>query len=663
MNPRIVCIASVLALTLVGCGGGTTGINLPVQRPNPVQPIAGSQARAGFSWGAKYLTGATLLHPANFTSMAFHVVVNLRDEAGLLNYARQVSDPHSALYRHFLTPQEIGARFGASDGDNQAVIDYLRKNNLSVGTWSQHLVLAVSGKQADVERAFGTTFGVWSRQGKTFIAPLSQPHVAVSLPVSSITGFIMKPAPPTPRVSLFEWAFSGYSVQQMANGYDYSGAWGSGFDGTGITIGIVADGVIDPRDVPNYGKLFSARVANTTQVPVLAQPASALNNNTGTAAVDPNPGGLASPPPVTDMCASPVVTATCNAEDGEAQLDSEQVAAFAPGATVHSYLAYNTQDCAIFAPAVPNCIGVEGFGDDEIQQIIADDTADVVSYSFQIGETDCEAIGCFNASGTGPQPDEYAALAAEGIAVFVSSGDNGAESCSDLTTGAPIAAPCVSYPASDPSVVSVGGVNAPLDETGNLIAPITSWGHGGDGMQDNSAGSAGGVSQVFAAPPWQASAVSATMREVPDISLDADPLTGPALLIDSAFPDATVTPSGGTSGSSPEAAAMWALVLNACKSSPTCATASGAHPYRLGNPAPLLYAIYTGKPSGQFTAKASYSNVFYDVVYGMNNAEPTPSAPPVPGCCSTGVGYDEVTGIGVPFAGHLIQAVTGTNVP
>ncbi|HTX02061.1 MAG TPA: hypothetical protein VMD07_00160, partial [Candidatus Acidoferrales bacterium] len=203
----------------------------------------------------------------------------------------------------------------------------------------------------------------------------------------------------------------------------------------------------------------------------------------------------------------------------------------------------------------------------------------------------------------------------------------------------------------------------------NLTGAITAWADnttlGGDGSFENNVGSGGGVSAYFTAPAWQAAAVSASMRTLPDWSLDADPETGPSV-----FYYGTPIAIGGTSASAPASAAMWSLVLQACRSSCTC-NKGGATGYRLGNPAPLIYAIYakSNPLSGAYTATGftptlGYSSVFYDVTYGDNQAVPaSPGPAQTPIGYNSGPGYDQVTGVGAPFAGHLIQAVTGTTVP
>src|SRR5579864_3020359 len=101
----------------------------------------------------------------------------------------------------------------------------------------------------------------------------------------------------------------------------------------------------------------------------------------------------------------------------------------------------------------------------------------------------------------------------------------------------------------------------------------------------------------------------------------------------------------------PDMAAMWALVLEACKQTPSCNTGPSAHPYRLGNPAPLLYRL----------TLAQKTAAFYDIVYG-SNAVPLSSSGSYsnldPGF-NAGPGWDAATGLGAPFARNLIKAIVG----
>lgn len=700
MKQRLLALtAGIAVLATAACGGhgGTT--------PSVSGTIPTFAQNDTFDWGKAQLQGANLLGSASAAHMQAMVVMNDGGALALVNYAQQVSDPHSPLYRHYLTPQEIGERFGASTSDYQKVADYFVSHGLRVAGWPQHLAMTVAGPQSAMEAAFGTKFGLYEKDGQQFVAPTSTPHFASALPVSAVENlvslrrmhtYIMVP----PRAN--NGSAFGYSPQQVRNAFDYSGAYGKGFDGTGITVGIIGTGPINvdrstwcgDKDLAALTALYkNVNAANVCEVNVttngvsaglsvsgIPTAAPASPNPTGTPVPNPSTsptsmfpysGDFQTPPPVTDTCSGSLPA--CNPEDGEAQLDTQQVATLAPGAAVNFYLAYNASDCFVYFPNTcasapsPQPSGSTNYGqpqigiieaDPEIQQAIADNSADVISLSYGGGEPQNQGA-LFNANGVGFGPEEFAALATEGIAVFVSSGDSGSAEC--LGNKTYLSQVCVSYPSGDVNVTSVGGVNAPVDEFGQVTNNITAWGTLTSLGQN---GSGGGVSQTFPAPSWQRQAIGASMRTQPDVSMIGDPRTGVTFAQNTGFADAGVSAVGGTSVAAPQMAAMWALVLQACKATAACNTGPAGHTYRLGNAAPYLYAIYApGKVPG-ITANLTYAQTFYDVLYG-SNAMVNPgssTATPVPGEKAM-TGYDQVTGVGVPFAGHLIQAITGQIVP
>jgi subtilase family serine protease len=662
---RSIGVLSLLAAcTLAACGGGVPSAAHALPATSGTPSAGTPNSAATFAWGSGLLRASTYAGRANDVPMTAHVALKLADAQGLASYAQQASDPHSAMYRHFLTPTDIASRYGASASNQATVVSYFQRAGLSVGTWPQRLEVVVTGKRSQFETAFGTTIG-WYRNGmQTFLAPVGTPRLPPGLPVTAVPDLVGAQLTQSDLVRYNPANFQGYSPAQIAHAFDYSGAFSSGYNGTGIQLGIIGTGPItqgSSGDLALYHKVFPRdSIAALTQMPVVAQAASAKNGNTGTGSFDDYPSGLATPPPTTHTTCTAGNPLVCNPEDGEAQLDTEQAASLAPGAGIDFYLAYNR---------TTNREGIQ-IADDEVQQAIADNVVDVLSLSYGQDELSAQTAGYFQADGTGPGPAEFAALAAEGIAVFVSSGDNGEDVCQNPFTGAHEPGYCVSYPASDPSVVAVGGVNAPLDNAGNIVGDVTAWGDqtsgGGDGSYSNNIGSGGGVSQWFATPAFQqgltvpAGDKHVGMRAVPDIALIGDIRTGPALLQYSGS-SVTVNSVGGTSIAAPQAAAMWADVLSACKKSSACDVATQTYPdkngvvhhWRLGNPNPSLYTIYKSSLNA-FT----YGTVFYDVVYGVNyaNAGPSPEPELQSGCCAAGKGYDEVTGLGVPFAGHLIDA-------
>jgi kumamolisin len=705
MNHRVTALATACALA--ACNSGATSPSLPsvstasqLLAPTAssattglLRPYNGPPQLASFTWGKAVREKMSYVKPATVGALEVHVLVHMRDAAGLVKYAESASNPRSSDYRHFLTPEQIAERFGATRSDYEEVASYFWKLGMRVGMWPQREMLTVTGTLSELTRAFGTGFGYFYYGKQLVLAPLQTPRFSRPLPVDSVLH--LSTFNPIRRyyVRGVYSNFAGYSPQMLASGFDYGGAYAAGYTGKGISPGINGTWAISPADVPAYGTMWRDHVGTITQVVASPQPPSNANGHTGTHKVDPYPAGLTSPPPISPPCNLPPFPTppnynVCNPEDYEAQLDTEQVASLAPGANVLFYIAYNPDICV--NPKTGNFVennkngscpkGSERYplmgidiADDSLQQTIADNRADSQSLSW--GEPENYALATDYISKNPAKPGiaqiEFASLTAEGIAVFVSSGDNGAWECFDPFTGAPLGTACVSYPASDPNVTAVGGVNIPLNDFGQLEGQITAWAdnttQGGNGEFENNVGSGGGISSVFAAPPWQSAALKAKMREVPDVALDADPKTGPSQINYAAFKGyRQVFADGGTSASAPEANAQWALVLDACAHSSACATAGGAKPYRLGNAAPLYYSIFEGK------ANLGYKQTFYEVVYGCNKAVPAPTPTPSPGQTPkplptpTGYcahrGYNMVTGLGVPFGGHLVDAlVSGTN--
>jgi subtilase family serine protease len=657
-NLRMLAALAASAVALASCGGGG-GVSGVTPATSPIVPSAHA---TDFYYGADALQSAQYVGPATSATMGVDVTLKLQNAQGLTQYARAVSTPNSPQYRHFITPDQIGRMYGASQSDVNAVAAYFKSYHLHVGTWPQHLSMFVSGSQQAMQQAFGTGFGIYKQGSQTFIGPTGTPRFAKPLPVTAVTRLVsmQRTFRTTVPIGGNSLSTSGYTPQQIRNAFDYSGAYNAGFTGAGINIGIVGTGPISTADVPAYGTMFGTNVGSVTQVNV---------TDTGVATPgieNPPDSGFQTPPPVTAPCNG--FLPDCNPEDIEAQLDTEAAAGLAPGSNVLFYLGYDPSFCldvtngnVVAGPCGASQQPLEGIflADDEIQQAIADNAVDVLSLSYG-GPEQPQAGFEFDSANpdTGIGPAEFAALAAEGVSVFVSSGDSGAEGCQRPVYAPAIDQACVSYPATDPSVTSVGGVTAPLDRFGNLTNQIIGW-----GLTTNRglSGSGGGISAYFpqSLTPWQQNipGVQGTNRNQPDVSLLGDGATGMAVLAYANLGGPLVESVGGTSVAAPQMAAMWALVLQACKQSASCATAQGAKPYRLGNAAALMYALYA---KGQ-TIQPAYAKTFYDVVYG-NNAQvphaPGPTSPPLDPGYNAAPGYDLVTGIGVPFARSLIKAVT-----
>jgi subtilase family serine protease len=146
-----------------------------------------------------------------------------------------------------------------------------------------------------------------------------------------------------------------------------------------------------------------------------------------------------------------------------------------------------------------------------------------------------------------------------------SSGDNGDELAN---TGIRQA----DYPASDPYVTAVGGTSTAIDASGNIAFQAgwgtVRWSLSSDGTSWVNPtwlyGSGGGASALFNLPAYQTGTAPGPYRQVPDVSMDADPNTGMLIGETQTFPDGVYYDQyrlGGTSLASPLFTGITALTV------------------------------------------------------------------------------------------------------
>jgi hypothetical protein len=298
-------------------------------------------------------------------------------------------------------------------------------------------------------------------------------------------------------------------------------------------------------------------------------------------------------------------------DDVEVDLDQEALYATAPYAHQRAYTSGN-----------------DFFGIYDSLTAIGDDASDptsdhhivAASISWGFCETDLD---------TDPSANElYASFEdvlsydlATGVTVFAATGDSGGQ-CDGTTPG-------VSYPASSPQVVAVGGTQytGPVSPTGTQGWVDPGW---TPGNNQGLGASAGGVSEVFAEPSYQSGAgISATGRAVPDISTMAG---SPGFDVVTTSPSGSGTfPVGGTSASTPIAAATYSIQV-----------ARHGYSWGVGDILPGLYA----QPGG-----------FTDVNDSCTGAPQ--SCPGWNGVDVAHAGFDLVTGLGTPNWSTLISPQLG----
>ncbi len=203
-----------------------------------------------------------------------------------------------------------------------------------------------------------------------------------------------------------------------------------------------------------------------------------------------------------------------------------------------------------------------------------------------------------------------ARMVAAGATVLAASGDAGAYDCS---TDSPDPRRSVDYPASSPSVLAVGGTT--LRRSGDGWTE-TAWSDPAE-----PAGTGGGLSARFPAPPWQAGLVADGRRGVPDLAAVADPATGLGVF----GPDA-------------EGRRRWQVAGGTSLSAPLLAGQLASTVVGLGRTLGLgrLHVPFYAHPAA-----------FRDIVTGDNLRE------------RAGPGYDLATGLGSPqwtaLAAYLLQ--------
>lgn len=332
----------------------------------------------------------------------------------------------------------------------------------------------------------------------------------------------------------------------------------------------------------------------------------------------------------------------------EVDLDQESILSTAPGLDQQMYVAPNSE--AGFEDgyaAVLDDVTDNAYATHPNSHIAAMS----VSWGACEGQTGAQNIATFEPI--------LQSLVAAGVTIFGSAGDTGIFDCRTLSLPSPLnlvtqaasipdVVPDVDYPASSPSVVSVGGTAlSPVgtaasndgtnwNETAwSCTDPVTcetqaGTGGGGGGIS----GSAydpldvlnGGGFAGFPAPSWQSANVKnapfagQTKRMVPDIAAVADPQTG----FDLYTSDTTYGPGnvqvGGTSLASPVSAALLTSMLA------THGLSAGVGDIHSG-----LYRAYAAGVGVRDITSGTNGNDL------MKGSDPSTSA---------GVGYDTVSGIG-----------------
>lgn len=548
------------------------------------------------------------------------ITLPTRNPAGLADLLRGLNDPHDSRYGQYLTPAQFGAQFGPSQAQYNMLVSYLQSKGLTVTqTFPSRTYLSVSGTAGQLNSAFGIALKQFrAPDGRVFHAPDTEVKVPFFIAglISAVTG-LDDANVPTPMLhqirrralskikALVPLADDGSLVQTPpeqgtgpqggfapADFRTVYGLNGTALDGTGQTIAIIEYGTnVNPKDALRYEIQFKLGRQSILFIPV--------------------DGGTA-----TYATSGPA----------ETDLDIASQLSMAPKASLRVYLQ-----------------GRSGSLIDAMAAVANDNIAKQLSISYGFGPEPTTAPISNNELAINAA---YTQLAAQGISVYVSSGDSGSQADTDGRTSVDISS-------SAPMVCSVGGTALLVQKPGvdeNYLAEST-W-----NVNNTPGGGAtgGGVSQQWPVPSYQVNAanfasavagsnVSVTNRNLPDISADASPYTGIAIYVsqDPGLPSAGFYVFGGTSESAPLWAGFTALVNQN-------RALAGLAP--LGFPNNSLYPLaYTS-----IGLTKSYSSIFHDISDLSSNLTVSGGTN-----FAAVTGFDDSTGLGTMTGAPLIAALSG----
>jgi subtilase family serine protease len=583
-------------------------------------------------------------------------------------------DPASPKFHQWLTPAEFGAAFGVADADIAATKSWLTSQGFTVnGVYPNKMQIDFSGTAGQVRQAFQTQENHYTFNKVSHIANASDISVpsalrSVVVGVAGLNDFRPQPLHVPPQVAQFNASKNNFKLKQTSspktssaaanpmalaftNGargfvpydmnviYNTTALYNSGFTGKGINIAVVEDQDMDVSDWPNFVSQFNLGGYGGTFNQFQPQLTPSTGNCT-------DPGG-----------ADPF------GESIETVLDAEWSTAMAPGANIWVATCSDSDTTNFFG-------GVFMAADNLIN---GSSRPNVISASYGYGEgfTDTASKTAIDLM--------WAQADAEGISVFISTGDSGSNPSFNGSVIENYGIDANSF-ATSPHDTAVGGSdtadildgttkkyfsNTPNSVYGTALSyvPELTWNtscgnslaakqlvnqtalkfcknaliYDPYGFYVASESGSGGPSAVDPKPAWQRQVHGAAKdqsRDLPDVSLFGGSYGGYSwvILCTGAYPCAPgfTTPvvlEAGTSLSSPMFAGIQALIDQGL-------SGSGLSPNQ-GNAAPTLYALAGqefggasgGAPSTLSTCNADNGTkgtakcVFHNITSGGNSTQ------------------------------------------
>lgn len=560
-----------------------------------------------------------------------HMLLSLRrtpeQQASLDKLLEEQTNPKSARYHQWLTPEQFADRFGVSQNDYNKAAAWLQSRGFKVvqkarsRTW-----IAFDGTAAQAASVFRTRIDQYEVKGQLRYGNAAEPAVpsALAAVVAGVRLHNFKPHAYSVARKLnpnFTSDQSGnhfLTADDFATIYNLHGLYNAGIDGTGEKLAVMGQTDIVMSNVTTFRALNGLPALTPTVI---------LNG--------PDPGVV-------------------SGDDTEAYLDIEWAGAVARNAQI------------IYV----NSGGTPSGAFDALKYAIDNVTAPVISISYG----DCEPN--FTPSDINTIQGWLQQANAQGQTVVGPSGDDGAADCDYPLNSSQIVISAthglaVDIPASFPNVTAVGGTrfeegtgsywnttNNANNGSAKSYIPEIVW---NDTMEDiNSPGgtnsfsaTGGGKSALFTKPSWQTGTgvPSDNVRFVPDIAFAASVDHDGYLVCMPGF----CTPGngfrdssnvglgvvGGTSAGVPVFAGIVSLINQQTGGSQ-------------GNFNPILYSLAASTPS-----------IFHDITSGDNKVPCTSPSKDCPsGTISIGysadIGYDPTTGLGSIDGSALVNSFSAS---
>jgi len=195
-------------------------------------------------------------------TLELSISLPLRDEPALRALLRDLYDPASRSFRHYLSVAEFTARFGPSEADYAALLNFAAAHHLHARLYAANRrVLDVQGTVGDIESAFHVKIGLYQAPGATrnFFAPDREPTTDLAMPVLHISGLDNEILPHSHLIR--GQAAAGPPRTRTGSGPDgnYIGSdiraayyGGTELTGAGQSVGLLEYAGYNIADVQNY---------------------------------------------------------------------------------------------------------------------------------------------------------------------------------------------------------------------------------------------------------------------------------------------------------------------------------------------------------------------------------------------------------------------------